>query len=117
MVHFPGQLRKNMRAMFEKLTDGEEIKYIKALVDPFHPDCAGARVPTLLPRDTATFNTYNQLDVGQSAPLSSHLFVGSFEQSTKVQFAKLTLPDAVFVRTPIAINAPVHDGGNEDYNV
>jgi hypothetical protein len=59
MIHFPATLRKNMKAMFDQLTDGEETKYIKSLVDPFHPECAGARVPTLLPRDTATFNTYN----------------------------------------------------------
>lgn len=83
MIHFPTTLRKNMKAMFDQLTDGPETKYVKALVDPFHPECAGARVPTLLPRDTATFNTYNQIDVGQTAPLSSHVLISSLEQSTK----------------------------------
>jgi hypothetical protein len=67
-----------MKAMFEQLTDGEETRYVKSLVDPFHPDCAGTRVPTLLPRDTATFNTYNQIDYG-SAPLQSELIIAGFE--------------------------------------
>lgn len=46
-------LDKVERGINSILTDGE-AKYIKALLDPFHPDAAGARIPSLNPVDTYT---------------------------------------------------------------
>lgn len=41
------------KGLDEILNDGER-KYIKALLDPFHPDAVGVRVPSLNPVDTYT---------------------------------------------------------------
>jgi len=59
MITFPKDLRNNLLMMMEAFKSTHEAHYIKSLVDPFHPDSQGARVPALLPRDTATFSTFN----------------------------------------------------------
>lgn len=38
----------------QHILSDEQGRYIKALLDPFHPDSAGVRVPSLNPIDTYT---------------------------------------------------------------
>lgn len=46
-------MNKVERGINQILTDSE-AKYIKSLLDPFHPDAAGVRIPSLNPIDTYT---------------------------------------------------------------
>lgn len=80
-------------------------------MDPFHPEAAGTRVPSLLPRDTATFNTYSQIDLGAPLTGQSHLIIASYEKSTKVQFMKMTTPDSIYQNTPTPFSAKLGEGG------
>lgn len=38
MINFPSNLRKNMRKLFENMEQKHEIRYVKSLIDPFHPE-------------------------------------------------------------------------------
>jgi len=40
------------------IEDDNEKHYVKSLIDPFHPSVYGVRVPSILPRETVTFNTF-----------------------------------------------------------
>jgi len=44
----------------EQLSTDDEKRYVKALLDPFHPDVLGVRVPTRVPRNTITYNTHTE---------------------------------------------------------
>lgn len=54
-----------------------ETKYIKALIDPFHPDAVGVRVPSLNPIDTFTHSHFESFSVnaGAMAPTGKILVV------------------------------------------
>lgn len=104
MVDFPMKLRDNLQSMFQHLNDGEETRYVKSLVDPFHPDCTGVRVPTLLPRDTAVFHMYNSMDIGHEATGKTRLLIAGLEQSTKHQAVSILVDDDVFNTTPTKHN-------------
>lgn len=36
----------------------DEKQFLQGLVEPFHPDVEGVRVPSILPRETLTFNIF-----------------------------------------------------------
>lgn len=62
LVDYPQRLRRNFKTVFSQMQDTDELLYVKSLIEPFHPSIMGVRVPSLLPRETATFNTFNQFD-------------------------------------------------------
>lgn len=49
--------------MFHQLKTDVERHYMKALLDPFHPQALGARVPMLLPRQSVCYSTYKELQI------------------------------------------------------
>lgn len=101
MINFPSNLRKNMRKLFENMEQKHEIRYVKSLIDPFHPESQGSRVPSMLPRDTATFSTFQQTEFSTpSVSSSSHLVISNFEIASDVQMVKMTVPDSAWLVAP-----------------
>lgn len=62
IAEYPAKLRSNLTKVFAEIAGDNQKHYIKCLVEPFHPDSAGARVPETLPRKTVTYNGFSQLD-------------------------------------------------------
>lgn len=46
-----------------KILSAPEDTYIKAMIDPFHPDSLGARIPSLNPVDTWTHSQFDTVSV------------------------------------------------------
>jgi hypothetical protein len=63
VVDYPERLRQNLTKIVEDLESTEEVKYIQSLVDPFHPDTNGVRVPVLLPRPTVAYNDFVNIEL------------------------------------------------------
>lgn len=63
MIDYPKKLRENLHKVVNSLESTEEVKYIQALVDPFHPQSEGARVPVLLPRPTVAYNDFVNIEL------------------------------------------------------
>lgn len=47
----------------DKILSSPEDTYIKSMVDPFHPDASGTRVPSLNPVDTWTHSQFDTVSV------------------------------------------------------
>jgi len=86
---------------------------MKALVDPFHEDSQGARVPVLLPRDTATFSTYNTYEIPSQA---DQLIISNFELGCTTQMVIYTPLPGFYNQTPIEVSAEMA-GGEENYTI
>lgn len=54
-----------------------ESKYIKSLIDPFHPDAVGVRIPSLNPIDTFTHSHFESFSVnaGSMGPTGKILII------------------------------------------
>lgn len=65
--------------MVDQLQTNDEKRYIKSLLDPFHPDVLGVRVPTRVPRNTITYNTHSVFDFKATASSQDILFFNNFE--------------------------------------
>lgn len=50
----------------QQILSDDQGKYIKALLDPFHPDAAGVRVPSLNPIDTYTHTQFESFTLSGS---------------------------------------------------
>jgi len=68
----------NLTKVLAHFESDAERTYIKSLLDPFHPQSYGVRVPSVLPRETATFNTINDLDLNDPSN-NAHFIVANFE--------------------------------------
>jgi len=45
-----------------KVRNDDELRYQRALVDPFNPGAIGCRIPTKLPQDVVTYGDYQEYD-------------------------------------------------------
>lgn len=55
----------------------------------------------MLPRDTATFSTFQQTEFSTpSVSSSSHLVISNFEIASDVQMVKMTVPDSAWLVAP-----------------
>jgi hypothetical protein len=50
------------------------------MLDPFHPDSLGVRVPSRVPRNTITYNTHNEYSFKATNAVSDMMFITNFEQ-------------------------------------
>lgn len=98
---FPGRLRRNLEKVFKHLSTDDEKTYIRSLLDPFHPMSHGGRVPSILPRETATFNLFQDLDLPESAVGSQLLVIVNYELQTPHQIITLDLPNAFYSSAPV----------------
>jgi len=49
-----------------KILSSPEDTYVKSMIDPFHPDAAGTRIPSLNPVDTWTHSQFDTISIGVS---------------------------------------------------
>jgi len=50
----------------DQILDNDEATYIKALANPFHPDAAGVRIPSLNPVDTYTNTQFDSFSISST---------------------------------------------------
>lgn len=72
------------------LVDNDETKYIKSLVDPFHPDSTGVRIPSSVPRETLTYQYFSEAQV----------------QGAQGDFFFMTATEAVYNDKTVMIQGP-----------
>lgn len=79
MIDLPQLLKRNLHKVVNMIKDDHEKQYVKCLIDPFHPSTYGARVPSILPRDTATFNSFMTAELPSNSDvlLIANLELGS----------------------------------------
>jgi len=79
VIDFPQQLRNNVRKILDRLQTTDETRYVKALLDPFHPDSLGVRVPTRVPRNTITYNTHSEYSFKATVNNTDLMYITNFE--------------------------------------
>ena len=89
MIDFPQQLRNNVRKMIAELATDDEKRYIKSLLDPFHPDALGVRVPSRVPRNTITYNTHTSFDFKASSSRHDLMYINNFEQMSGYNYVAI----------------------------
>jgi len=82
MIDLPQRLRQNLKKVVESIKDDHEKQYVKSLIDPFHESTYGVRVPSILPRDTATFNTFLSAELPSNTDV---LLIANLEQGARIQ--------------------------------
>lgn len=56
---FPRELRRNLNQVILQIADQDERRYVKSMLEPFHPSTKGARVPSKVPRSTMCYESFN----------------------------------------------------------
>lgn len=56
-----------MYYVFKQLDVNEEVHYVRALAEPFHPLSAGVRVPQLMARETITYAGFEEVSINVAA--------------------------------------------------
>lgn len=74
----------------DQLQTTDEKKYVKALLDPFHPETLGVRVPTRVPRNTITYNTHSEYTFRATSQSSEVIYINNFEQLSGYKYVALT---------------------------
>lgn len=49
------------------------------MLDPFHPDCIGVRVPSVLPRETMTYTSFNEITYTSAINATKAIYFANFE--------------------------------------
>jgi len=80
VLDYPQKLRNNVRKIINSLQTTDETRYVKALLDPFHPDTLGVRIPSRVPRNTITYNTHCEFSFKATASVSDVMVISNFEQ-------------------------------------
>lgn len=87
VLDFPQQLRNNVRKVLDQLQTDDEKRYVKSLLDPFHPHSLGVRVPTRVPRNTITYNTHSEYTFKATANSQDIMYISNFEQMSGYYYA------------------------------
>lgn len=115
MADFPQKLRNNVKKMLDILQTTDEKRFLKSLLDPFHPDVLGVRVPTRVPRNTITYNTSSMFNYKATASNSEVLFFNNFEQMSGYSYVAITGPGVTQFLTNTPINLEdIEVAGQED---
>lgn len=112
VVDFPNQLRNNVRKIMTQLQTTDETRYVKSLLDPFHPDCLGVRVPSRVPRSTVTYNTHAEYTFKATNQNSDVMYISNYEQMSGDYYVAITgqAVQNFLNNTPVAVeNAEVHN--------
>lgn len=75
--------------MISELATDDEKRYIKSLLDPFHPDVLGVRVPSRVPRNTITYNTHTSFDFKASSSRHDLMYINNFEQMSGYNYVAI----------------------------
>jgi len=113
MIDLPQKLRRNFKKIISLVQDDHEKQYVKSLADAFHESVNGVRVPSILPRDTATFNTFMTTEL---PPNEDVFIVANLELGSSIQMLRMDLPTAFYSTNPVASSSEVQ-GGEENYTV
>lgn len=54
------------KSQLHAILNDSELQYIKAMVDPFHPDVSGVRIPCINPVDTWTHTQFDTVSLNVS---------------------------------------------------
>lgn len=90
VIDFPQQLRNNVRRIMDTLQTTDEKRYVKSLLDPFHPDSLGVRVPSRVPRNTITYNTHSEYTFRATNQSQDLLYINNFEQMTGCHYVAIS---------------------------
>lgn len=67
----------------------DETRYAKSMLDPFHPDSLGVRVPSRVPRNTVTYNTHQEYSFKATNAVSDIMYITNFEQLSGYYYVAL----------------------------
>lgn len=113
LLQLPHKLKQNLRKVYDLIEDDHERQYVKSLIDPFHPSSYGVRVPSVLPRETVTFNTFQSSEL----PSNTDVFiVANMELGSEIQMVQIEAPAELYTNDPVADAVSVF-AGDEDYNI
>lgn len=61
LVTFPHDVRENVKHLMKQTLSGPELKYLRSIIEPFHPESQGARVPSNTPKETISYSHFSTL--------------------------------------------------------
>lgn len=109
-----------MRKVLDHLQTTDETRYMKSLLDPFHPHALGVRLPTRVPRNTITYNTHSEYTFRSTNSSTDVLYINNYEQMSGHYYVAIegeTVKNFL-ANTPVAIDdAKLFDDDNQVFDV
>jgi hypothetical protein len=105
--------------MLPYITNNDAKLYAKSLLEPFHPDSMGTRVPMVLPRETISFSSFKEISVNGSHSTKVIMFANfeSQDELISITFKDNAIVDAIIGSPPELVSNIVRDGVNYNGHV
>lgn len=91
----------------DRILSDDEATYIKSLVDPFHTESVGTRVPSLNPVDTYTNTQFESFTISSSEMSASGKILLVFNPTAIRPRPVLVLKDPTGALFPLSSSAPI----------